>query len=168
MRKLTAALIFLWGLSLSGAANATLFNFDYAYSSDSSVVTGMFTGDLQGDGDTILNITDMVWSYLGVDYAFGGMWPAGPDRWDIASISGTNMQLGAWSPPGAASANIVFLSGVYGSDAFIRAANDTTVLQVGPINLDAWSVSAKAPAPASIVLLGLGLVGLGFTRRKKA
>ena len=132
MKKIALALA-VCALPFCGAANASTFNFTYDASFGSAF--GTFQGDLDVDGDTIINMTDMVVELTtqpGVTTAgnpliLGGVW----------SLSGlvAGFTTGAATPAGfqILSGQVAFGDPIIQVDVY-NPANATVAPQLPPLH----------------------------------
>ncbi len=144
MGTLASADIIAWSLTLNNGTNTVLVqtgaNNSYA------VITG---------GALTATSTDLIFNYsfLGTTSDFSIATPgAAPSVW--GQICYTNFG-NCWGPAGVGVYNV----GGNGQSVYISQTGLHTIASGG---------TAVVPEPASLALLGLGLAGLGFSRRRKS
>lgn len=150
--------------------------FTFSYDLGTEVVSGNLIGDLQGDNDTVLVSSIAMNGALATPFVGQWLRPGGWVDWQtfsragpaIVSISGSRMNILACDvddcAPGFTGLGIYaditdFILGFRG------IANDPNV----PFDPANWSLVAASsvPEPSIVVLLSAGLIGVGFTRRRR-
>jgi hypothetical protein len=181
VKKSTKALSALTLILAASAAQAGVMNYNFSYTFDDfTSIAGMLDGTLGGDLDTI-TVNDVMATItstggtLGVDsFSFdtttGGYYISGIlDSYPgLLSLSGSLFELAVIGLPvsnGCTEAAGFCLIDTFASAAFPGPNANTYTLYPG-----AFEISAKTavPVPATLALFGLGLAGLGWSRRKKA
>lgn len=170
MTKTKSIYLAMVAVLLSPTAHADLFTF--SYDTGVGVLSGQLDGILQGDGDTvevsdILGIPQLDGSdlfpmpFVGslFDYemvlTFSGIGPG------IVSLSGSIMDIIACDVD---SCDQGFLfSNILGDGIFASSFADGDLFDSANWSLTAVSV----PEPGTLALLGIGLLGMGMSRRKK-
>ena len=143
----------------AGAASAASFDFSFDIAGADYAGYGTFNGDLQGDSDTILNMTDMKLSYTtgGRTYANTGN-PIDGGEW---SLSGVTADWGTNAPgPGG-----MYIGGGdvgFGDPVFFSTAYD-----LNDFIITVAGVTAPVPVPAALPLMLGGIAGLGLLARRK-
>lgn len=157
------AVIVLILLCLPMAAQATPigYSFDYTFSSG-AVLSGMLSGELQSDNDTVLVDTVSMVSYSGLPVL---EFPETLIR-TTASISGAFMDLATAAPNGVLGGWILF-NPTQGDFAAVVARPDFSRLEYEAFDASRWNLVAKVPEPATLAIMGLGLAGIGFRRRER-
>ena len=130
---------------------------------DNSVSGGHLNMAVDGDGSVGALFND--WLFPHSIYAFGF------DVVGVGAITGVQVTIDDGS--GASSYSLNAVAG--GTNGFVGFVSDSGTFDeirfssVSNSNLDIYDVDnlAFTPAPATLALFGLGLVGLGFSRRKR-
>jgi hypothetical protein len=147
-------------ISVSGApVTAVSFAFSFDIAGADYTGRGTFNGDLQGDSDTILNMSDMKLSYTtgGSTYVNTGN-PIDEGEWSLSGVTAdwvTNS-----TGPGGMGMNPGFV-GFGDPSEFLTAydLNDFIITVAG--------VTAPVPVPAALPLMLGGIAGLGLLARRK-
>ena len=149
------------GLALSGLpADAATFTFTFAISGQDFAGGGTFDGDLQGDGDTILNMSN-----LSVTYTTGGSTftntgnPLVPDGfWTLSGLDG--FWFTELAAPGGMGVDPFFGEVAFGEPEIVFLPYD-------PDDFDISLAIAAIPLPASLPLALAGVVTLGWFGRRR-
>jgi hypothetical protein len=144
----------------AGAASAASFDFSFDIAGADYTGNGTFNGELQGDSDTILNMTNMMLSYTtgGTTYANTGNPIDGGGEW---SLSGVTADWGTNAPgPGG-----MYIGG--GEVGFGDPGNFLTAYDLNDFIITAAGVTAPVPVPATLPLMLGGIAGLGLLARRK-
>ena len=149
--------IALGGLGpLAAPVSAATFGFSFDITGLDYAGRGTFDGDLQGDGDTILNMSDLSVRYTtgGVEYRNTGNPLSAPGTW---SLSGS---VADWSTVDAVPGGMAILTEV-GLAAF--GDPDITIFNYDPGD---FRISA-VPLPAGLPLALVGMAAFGWLARRK-
>jgi hypothetical protein len=141
----------------AGAASAASFAFSFNIAGEGYVGNGTFNGDLQGDGDTILNMANMMLSYTtgGYTYAntgnpiFGGDWSLSGVTAEWMTGDAEPAGMGIFTTEGA-----VFFGPPIGA-VFAYEPSDFMI------------TVSDVPVPAALPLMLGGIAGLGLLARRK-
>lgn len=133
---------------------------------DGTISGGLFNDRVSEYGG--FAVFDTFWSFTSPIYGFGGYWDLGTTE-GIRIIghgsSGSYPDIGNYDIPGTYSGQFWgFISPVPLSIVQIIIAGDNATVSY---TLDNLVYSVQIPEPTSIALMGLGLAGLRFSRRKK-
>ena len=104
------------------------------------------------------NATDAGWTQAALVHVYGLGWSP-----DITSIS--DGFVAVYQLP--SQATFRYASVTWGGPGAIVRDGDNEIDAVGGLKFDGTGVDNGVPEPATLVLLGLGLAGLGFSRRKQ-
>jgi len=161
------------------AANAELLTFEYNFL-DGDVLAGILDGNIQADGDTVWIEGFMDVTFNGVamnsieagDIRSSSDFPVGALQ-SLVSFSGSVMDVFVCSL-GFTSGNCFFIDdgGFYFDTSFIgeevaAGLPSETNFQASFI-ADDWTLEATSvPEPGTLALFGLGLAGMGMSRRRR-
>ncbi len=172
MKKIISLLI---SLLFVGSVNAALMNFDYTYT-DGSVLSGSFDGTIQTDSDTVfINSFNIVqydlFEFSSIelsDFASVSDFPSG-DLQPLVSFSGDAMDIFV-CPNGFIAGNCGFS---FDSGFFLGTATVGVGAGLGDdtfenFNANNWNLTtASVPAPSSILIFSMAVIGFAFSRGKK-
>jgi hypothetical protein len=138
----------------AGAASAASFDFSFDISGADYTGNGTFEGDLQGDNDTILNMTNMMLNYTtgGITYANTGNPVSGGGEWSLSGL------FADWTTDNSRPGGMgIFSDGVFfGDPDFFVFAYDPSDFMVSAV-----------PVPAALPLMLGGIAVLGLLARRK-
>ena len=148
-------------ISVSGApVTAASFAFSFDIAGADYTGSGTFNGDLQGDSDTILNMSNMMLSYTtgGSTYVNTGNPIDGGGGWSLSGVTA------AWgtSNPGPGGMYIDSGDVGFGDPVFFSTAYD-----LNDFIITVAGVTAPVPVPAALPLMLGGIAGLGLLARRK-